>query len=338
MNLITFDEAIENSKKYKKRHAFLGNGFSISCRPEIFVYGKLLEQADFSKLSDSAHNAFKMLNTSDFEHVIKTLRDANNILYSYPSISEDLHKKIENDASGLKEILVQTIAKSHPDRPGSIYPIEYENCITFLKNFSSVYTLNYDLLIYWAYMHEEEKNKSDDGFRKPTDEPEASYVSWESSQSHGQNLWFLHGALHVFDTGTEIKKFTWKNTGIALIDQIRQALDSNMFPVFVAEGTSNEKLERIKHSDYLAKAYRSFQEIQGSLFVYGHSLAANDEHFLKLIEKGKIEHLYIGIYGNPEDENNKKIIKRANLMKVNRKGKHLLECTFYDSSTAKVWK
>ena len=112
MKLITFDEAIEDSKKCKKRHAFLGNGFSISCRPDIFVYGKLLEQADFSKLSDSARNAFKMLNTSDFEHVIKTLRDSNKILYSYPSISEDIHKEIENDASGLKEILVQTIARS----------------------------------------------------------------------------------------------------------------------------------------------------------------------------------------------------------------------------------
>jgi len=264
--------------------------------------------------------------------------DANKLLYSYNNIPDDVHKQIERDACGLKELLVQTIAKSHPERPNTVYPTEYDHCMNFLKHFTSVYTLNYDLLIYWAYMNEEEKNKSDDGFRKPTYEPDASYVSWESSQSHGQNLWFLHGALHVFDTGTEIKKFTWKNTGIALIDQIRQALDKNMFPVFVAEGTSKEKLEKIKHSDYLAKAYRSFQEIQGSLFIYGHSLAENDEHFLKLIEKGKLEHIYVGIYGNPEDDFNKKIIKRAELMKLNRSGKHTLECSFYDSSTANVWK
>ena len=75
MTLMTFENAIEDSTRYNKRHALLGNGFSISCRPDIFVYGKLLEQADFSKLSQSAQNAFKMLNTSDFEHVIKSLRD-----------------------------------------------------------------------------------------------------------------------------------------------------------------------------------------------------------------------------------------------------------------------
>jgi len=61
VNLLTFDEAITASDKYSKRHAFLGNGFSIACRPDIFVYGKLFEQADFSKLSMSARKAFDAL-------------------------------------------------------------------------------------------------------------------------------------------------------------------------------------------------------------------------------------------------------------------------------------
>src|SRR5690606_683230 len=131
-------------------------------------------------------------------------------------------------------------------------------------------------------------------------------------QSHEQNMYFLHGALHVFDTGTEIQKYTWVNTGVRLVDQIRDALSKDFFPLFVSEGTSDEKLERIRHNDYLAKAYRSFSEITGALFIYGHSLAENDEHYLKRIEKGKVSCVYVGIYGDPNEDSNKQIISRAN--------------------------
>ena len=71
MSLLTFNDAIEKSKLYSKRHLLLGNGFSIACRPNIFVYKKLFEQADFGSLSPSIKEAFNKLNTTDFERVIK---------------------------------------------------------------------------------------------------------------------------------------------------------------------------------------------------------------------------------------------------------------------------
>lgn len=124
-------------------------------------------------------------------------------------------------------------------------------------------------------------------------------------------MWFLHGALHVFDSGVEIQKYTWKNTGVRLIDQIRDALNRGLFPLFVSEGTSDEKYERIRHNDYLAKAYRSFSEIQGALFIFGHSLAENDAHYLRRIERGKISQAYVGLYGDADTDANKQIIRRA---------------------------
>jgi len=188
-------------------------------------------------------------------------------------------------------------------------------------------------------MHTEEGTdpSSDDGFRKPDYDYEADYVTWESGQSHDQNVWYLHGALHVFDTGTEIQKYTWVNTGVRLIEQTRDALSRNYFPLFVAEGTSAEKLERIRHSDYLAKAYRSFQSITGALFILGHSLTSNDEHFLKLIEKGKVQHLFVGIFGDPDSPGNRSIIRRAELMVQARKKSPALAVSFFNSATAKVW-
>jgi hypothetical protein len=136
-------------------------------------------------------------------------------------------------------------------------------------------------------------------------------VTWEPDNSYNQNVYYLHGALHLFDAGFELQKYTWVNTGMALIDQIRSALENNRFPVFVAEGTSDEKLTRIRHSDFLAKAYRSFLPIGGALFVYGHSLAENDDHILKCIARGKTTRLFVSLYGDPASQTNKGIVRKA---------------------------
>ncbi len=304
------------------------------------MYGKLFERADFSELSPSAKKVFKALKTEDFEKVIKALRDASLILSAYDGVKNTLIQQLELDADGLREVLVQAIASSHPEWPGEITNEEYKSCKKFLVNFDNVYTLNYDLLLYWAVMHDEDgvKIKKDDGFRKPEDEFDSEYVVWEAETSRRQNIWYLHGALHVFDAGVEIQKYTWINTGKRLIDQIRDALGNDFFPLFVAEGTSNEKLERIMHSAYLTKAKRSFSSIQGALFIHGHSLARNDAHFLKAIENGKIKHLYVGLYGDENSPENIIIKKRANQMGQNRDQSVPLEISFYNSESAHVWK
>lgn len=341
--VLTFDKAIQSSADYSRRHVLLGNGFSIACRPDIFVYGKLFEQADFTALSKSAKEAFDALGTTDFERVIKTLRDTASIADVY-GIGKRKVAKLKDDAERLKELLVETIAKSHPDRPSDISDHEYQRCQKFLSNFDTTYTLNYDLLLYWANMHHEstEKITSDDGFRTSADDLEhgyeSDYVVWDADQSRSQNTWFLHGALHLFDSGTEIQKYTWNRTGVRLIEQTRDALSRDLFPLFVAEGESDEKLERIRHSDYLAKARRSFQSIGHCLFIYGHSLAPNDEHFLRVIERGKLKHLFVGLHGSPNSANNKSIRRRAELMASNRPEKKPLKISYYDTGSACVWK
>ena len=70
---------------------------------------------------------------------------------------------------------------------------------------------------------------------------------------------YLHGALHLFDNSTEIIKYTWSKTDKAIVDQIRAALDEDKYPLFVAEGSSESKVERILHNAYLHKALGSFE-------------------------------------------------------------------------------
>jgi DNA-binding transcriptional LysR family regulator len=60
----------------------------------------------------------------------------------------------------------------------------------------------------------------DDGFRKDEDDLDAANVEWQGENTaYGQCVFYLHGALHLFDTGPHLQKYTWVNTGQALIDQ-----------------------------------------------------------------------------------------------------------------------
>lgn len=336
--LLTFQKALEFSSDCTKRHLLTGNGFSIACRNNIFRYDSLFDQADFAKLNVNVKKVFEILNTKDFEIVMRSLNNASKILKVYSPDNVSLITQIDNDASELKNVLINAIANSHPDNPSEILETEYQACKQFLQHFSNYYTLNYDLLLYWTFMHFQEIQElhSDDGFRTP-DDGKTDYVSWDIEKTDGQNLFYLHGALHVFDAGSELQKYTWVNTGIRLIEQIREALDTGLFPVFVSEGSSLEKIEKIMHSSYLSRGLRSFSHIGGCLFIYGHSLAINDSHILNLIPKSKIQKLFISLYGAIDSISNSKIIADAQAIVAKRKGNKKIELFFYDSETANVW-
>jgi hypothetical protein len=42
---LDFAQACEKATAYGKKHLLLGNGFSIACKPNIFAYGSLFEEA-----------------------------------------------------------------------------------------------------------------------------------------------------------------------------------------------------------------------------------------------------------------------------------------------------
>lgn len=347
--ILSFHEALEeagrllNKKKTKKKHLLLGNGFSIACRSNIFSYTSLFDRADFSSLSNCAKESFKALDTNDFEMVMSGLKSASKLAQLYSENESELSELFDKDADGLKEVLVSSITENHPSQPAEILEDEYKRCQGFLSCFNNIYTLNYDLLLYWALMSLEPATKGalkcDDGFRKPED-CDADYVTWSPENSNSQNIFYLHGALHLFDAGSQLKKFTWVNTGVPLIDQIRQALTNELYPLIVAEGISSEKLNKILHSGYLTRCYRSFAGITGCLFIYGHSLAENDAHIIKLIsaQSSKITHLYVSLYGNINSDANKLIIQRAGLIQQQRPSEKPLKVGFFDAETVGVWR
>lgn len=343
MKLLEFSEALAAAGNPKKKHLLLGNGFSISLRPDIFTYGSLLDSADFSK-APNARKLFDELETQDFELVIKHLVDAALVARVYQPEAVDLIRTLEHDAGVVKDTLVSAIARRHPDRPHDVTAAQYQACRGFLNKYEHVYTLNYDVLLYWALMQTDvdmlELN-SDDGFRHP-DDASQPYVSWQQSQS--ATIHYLHGALHLFDSGHEIIKYTWSKTDIPIVDQIREALDGEKYPLFVAEGTSSSKLEKIMHSAYLHKALRSLEscanQTASAFVIFGHSLAENDEHILRSFARGRHANILVSIYGDPGSNQNQEIIRNAARLCEQRKEhnpKYPLNVTFFEASSAHVW-
>ncbi len=334
--IIAFEEALAQAEGNK--HLLLGNGFSRACRDDIFAYEALFRRADFSGLRATARQAFDALRTTDFEVVMRALRTAESLVRLHEPNNATLAPNLLRDADGLRDVLASAIAQNHPARPNDISTQSYEACRRFLLHFDSIYTLNYDLLLYWALMQTELEPDIDfdDGFRTP-DEGEAEYVTWNVEKTVGQNIFYLHGALHLYDAGAELQKYTWSNTGVALIDQVRTALAANLYPLIVAEGTSAEKVGRIMHSNYLGRGFRSFASIGGSLFVYGHAMGESDDHWYRLIEKGKLRRIFVGIFGDPDSGENKNLVAKALRLQGLGAAKNPLHVAFFDSVSAGVW-
>ena len=370
--ILTFQQALDKTQDIK-RHLLLGNGFSIALFPDRFRYGSLLDEADFSA-HPQARQAFDALGTTDFEVVIHALKQAVTLLPLYGG-DATTRQTMTQHAEALKELLVQAIAGKHPERPSDITGSQYQSCRAFLAHFGGesrnlkptggkdlrgcYYSLNYDMLLYWTLLHAEvinwnssdplasiiettEKIDHDDGFRAPDDDPDAAYVTWDGEEAHSQSVFYLHGALHLYDHGHELQKKCWERSGgIPLIDQIRLSLSEGRFPLFVSEGNSKGKYERIRHAGYLHKSLRSFAEIcrnkTAVLFIFGHSLAENDAHILKQIEKGKVGCIYISLFGSPTEPYNKAIIQKAKSMQRARSERYPLEVNFYDAVSANVW-
>jgi Domain of unknown function (DUF4917) len=347
--VLSFVEALEASEDVKgSRHLLLGNGFSIACRPDAFSYGNLFEEADFAGLGVDARALFGLFGTADFERVIEALRRAEEILELYAGDAQTADR-LGADAGVVKEALAEVLARKHPENVGSIEPEEYAAARRFLANFDSgkIYTVSYDLLLYWTLLQDSEPEIAhDDGFRADPEEPDAEWVVWEGFADWGQRIYFLHGGLHLFDAGSQLKKITWVRTGIPLVDQIRDALAENVYPRVVTEGTSVEKLERIEHSPYLHRGLKSLKACGGSIFIHGHSLDPNDEHVLRRIEDSKVEAIFVSLHGDPDSEDNQKIVERAELM-GERRAEHeapkaaryrkQLKVHFFDADSAAVW-
>ena len=337
----SFSECLDMAKAGKK-HLMLGNGFSVALFPKIFNYKALADNIDSKKIKQ----LFSAIGTHDFEFVMRRLSEALDILKHY-DLDDRISDQIKSDIEELKNTLINVISNAHPAKPSEITEAQYLSCRDFLSNFSQgkTYSFNYDLLLYWVLMHYHEDSRlklpCDDGFRylyqdeSSKEENFNTSLHWQIGRENQQNIYYIHGAMHIFSDGSDIEKLSYTNIGIPLSEQVRNAIDEGKFPVFISEGSTEHKLSRIKKNGYLSRTFSSLKSIRGGLFIFGHSIRDEDDHIFDFLnQNNKNLTLYIGIYGPPSEPYNRVIIDKVRGWREQYKQKSFY---IYDTSSVDVW-
>jgi hypothetical protein len=318
--IISFDQAIDLSKG-KARSVLLANGFSIA----HFSYQTLLERSGI-QADDPVHLLFEAIETNDFEKVIRAIEDASVVSQAYGDSKSA--SNFGKDAQRVREALVHAIRDVHPSHREDIGDA-IPNCIEFLKNFSNVFTLNYDLLLYWVILEDTRRfsdgfglGKKANGFRGPFE------------VGANCNIYNVHGGLHLFKTASgETEKCLMGRQGI--IDAIADVIvDAKRLPIYVAEGSSIAKMNRINSNGYLKHCFSQLSSMEGSCFIYGHSADQNDEHIYRAIFKSQVDHLFF-CFHSPSAALEK---LDGELARYQRLFKSKVKYTFVDSESVNVWK
>jgi hypothetical protein len=314
--VLTFDEAMRAAGG-KDCSILLGNGFSA----RYFSYRSLLDKADL-KPDDPVRILFDRLKTVDFERVVKALEGATEVeqVYGNKKHADELTK----DANRLREALVHAIRGTHPAHREDIADV-IPSCAAFLALFDEIFTLNYDLLLYWVSLADEARLPDGFGLGK-----RLSGFQGPFKTDAYCNTYNLHGGLHLFRDGIDVQKRL--DTGSGVIDAIAQTIVN--FPLYVAEGTSPAKMTRIKASDYLSYCYDKLGKRTGSFFVFGHSADPNDAHIYDAIFKSGVVDLYFCVYQPTEDK-----IKTISgeLARYKERAGSKIPYTFVDSESCHVW-
>ncbi|KTS91721.1 hypothetical protein NS183_02890 [Microbacterium testaceum] len=344
VNIMTFQDAVADAVRHASDRptVLLGNGFSIDYDHRVFNYDSLAEKAELNGLSVDKADLFRSLKSSNFEAIMDKLRAAAALqkLYAPGSLLADVMK---NDLKVVRRGLADSLANLHPDSAMALTDDEVEHAGTFLGNFDAIYTVNYDLLLYWVVNRTTVASvPKQDGFEWPTWR-RSDRLIWKSNPSTGeQQVHYLHGALHLFvDDDGKLTKLSGSEHG-RLIDELRRRLQDGSRPRVVTEGRREEKETRIDRSPYLRTMMRRFADVTGAVFIHGMSLSENDDHILELIEatESSMSALYVAIHGDPSTRAAQRIIRRARRIKDQRKenGGITLRLRFYDPETAHVWR
>lgn len=342
--LKTYGEVISylNSKK-RERHLLMGNGFSISYDRDMFSYNAL-HRFIIDNRDEKVQQIFNVLNTQNFELVMQQLDNFTDIAQVF-DVPQNIIEKVDIAVNGLRGGLIEAISSLHPQHVFSVPTNKSKACANFfseyLNNGGQIFSTNYDLLMYWILMRNDIQNcidgfgryaeNIDDGEFVKEDDIEWSDLTWGPHKTQ-QNIHYLHGALPIFDEGSNIIKA--ESNGEWLLDVIKRNIQDKKYPIFVAAGDSKQKMEHISHNKYLTFCYDRLTEITGSLIVFGFSFGENDAHIIDAINKAAVFRegkallsVYIGVYSKSDYDHINSIRKMFKCKKLD----------VFDARTVNIW-
>lgn len=309
------ETVLEELKKNEDgNHLLMANGVSMDFDPNSFAYKSLKKyitrnMAKWIRKDNNFENAIKLLDA------YKIVLDSK-ILKFLPRV--DTHRMIEK----IREALLRVITENHPEKSSDISDDKYKSFGCFLNHFNSIFTLNYDLLVYWFIA--KYKTKFKDGFKG------VSKLIW--NESNEQNYFPLHGSLLTFvDNKYRTLKISYKEKPIG--DEIKTLIDSEKFPICVTEGNSEAKLARINNFPYLKNSYNKISDSKGNIIIIGSSFNENELHiYEKFFTNSNITNFYIGCFNENDFNSFKDLITKIN--DINETA----EFTFFNSKTDLIWR
>lgn len=321
----TFQELLDAVVQDGPPSLVLGNGFSQAWDAGIFNYANLLERANFGGRDAIIRALFDQIGTYDFEAVMARLVSAHLVLSVYGG-NPGLLAEIEADQQHLKDALITAISDTHPDLPRRVDDAQYAAVRNFLSSFSQIFTVNYDLLLYWA------RNKSGLGADFASDDGFRAEHRWQEHGTH-QNVHFVHGGLHIYERGLDVQKHVCTDFGLTIVEQVRGNLERGRFPLFVSEPSHQRKKARIMRSPYLRQCFGSLRELDGTVFIHGHSMDENDKHIFDQLKASSLRNIFVSLFGNEHSEANTRT--KANAQAFLARAGRVVE--FYQAETAPIW-
>lgn len=283
---------------YQRGTILLGNGASMAVS-RSFGYGSLLEHAQQSGLlADDVDRLFRFFGTSDFELVLRLVWQASNVNKSLEIPDHRTHQAYVN----VRDCLIQAVRDVHPeyDQVNGQLPSMYQ----FLKGFDTVISLNYDLLVYWTMTYG--LNIQDGHLFKDCFLGNGAYGEFDDAWQRFRRtyreqantlVFYPHGNLALCRNAVE-QELKIHSVGAGLLEAILQAWRSErVVPLFVSEGTMQQKLASIQNSYYLATVYREVLTSQRStLTLFGWGLGEHDRHLLKRMRGTGVQKVAVSVF------------------------------------------
>jgi hypothetical protein len=274
----------------------VGNGLSINIWRD-FAYSRLFEQAS---LDCVARRLFSEFDTENFEAVLEALWHAEKTLSALDQQTDVVTKLYEK----VQSALFQAVRKIHVpwrriDRP------RLQHIFDALRPYRSVFTLNYDLLTYWAAMQRGANLAIRDFFWSDDHTFDDSDATLAEDVA---GLFYLHGGIHLWQdsqSGRTGKWTTKKGSGVTLLSSQEASVSSipSRRPLFVSEGTSAQKMAVIRRSDYLSYALQTLSDNTSNTVIFGASFRDQDKHIATAIASGPKRHIAISVRPGTQDQN-----------------------------------
>ncbi|HGJ5898326.1 DUF4917 family protein [Arsenophonus apicola] len=312
----------------------IGNGASRAVDTR-FEYISLFKHAKKKLMTADVQKLFTFFKTKDFELVLRLVWQATNINQAL-GISDN---KTRDAYLHIRDCLIEVVREIHPDYQ-EIAEQTISTIYSFIKQFHTVLSLNYDLILYWAVMYGRDKK---DGYevkdcfinKRFDDDWRRFREPLRRNSTNTTLVFYPHGNLMLCRNKIESEyKITVSGEDNNLLKSIlKQWKTENYVPLFVSEGTATQKINAIKSSNYLNIVYREvLTDLGKKLVIYGWAISEQDQHILDRIKLSKPEKVAVSVYDNDQVYCNK--VEQI----ISDKFGANTDIVFYKSDSSGCWK